>query len=99
MKITREDWSHLLTQLQQEDRERLGDPPTYEEAEALLAGELPAEEAERVRRLLIAYPDLIRAVVNEFPEGDAKPGDPGYVSGEEVARRFSKLLAAIGGAR
>ncbi len=87
--INKSDWQAVYERLTAEDRRMLGDPPTVEELEAYSRGELTPEEDERIRALLVAYPELAHAVAAEFPEDDALPGDEGYVSDAEVARRLA----------
>jgi hypothetical protein len=66
--ITKSDWQAVLDQLTNEDRAKLGMPPTAEELVAFGKDELSADESERIRRLLVAYPELARAVAQPFPE-------------------------------
>jgi hypothetical protein len=65
--MNRSDWEAVRDALIADDRERLGEPPTVEELLAYENGELSAREAERVRQLLIAYPELGSAFAVEFP--------------------------------
>lgn len=65
--IGKEDWEAAYRRLTTEGRERLGPPPTFEEAESLSRGELPDAEAERVRALLSVYPDLLRVLTEPVP--------------------------------
>lgn len=51
-----------------EQREKLGDPPSAEEMLAYSRGEMSAEEEERIRDLLVAYPELARMYSAPFPE-------------------------------
>lgn len=64
-------------------------PPSDRELDAYMRGELNAEEEERIRELLVTYPELARVVGADFPEDDPRPGEPGYVSDEEIARRLA----------
>ncbi|HEX3582144.1 MAG TPA: hypothetical protein VH087_10320 [Thermoanaerobaculia bacterium] len=68
--ITREDWEVVLTRLTAEEREALGPPPTVEEMLAFDEGTLSPEETERVRRLLVAYPDFAHALAQPILEDD-----------------------------
>src|SRR4051812_49924113 len=72
------------------DRQRRIEPPTAEEMLAYTRGELPAEEAARVRERLIAHPELVRTLTAQFPEG-AEPGHPDYLSDDEFAGRWAAL--------
>lgn len=56
--ITKTDWDAALDAWVEDERERLGGPPTHEEVVAYLRGELPPAEAARVRALLVYYPEL-----------------------------------------
>jgi hypothetical protein len=69
--MNRTEWQAVRDAMIADDRARLGPPPTAEELLAYERGELSAEEAERVRQLLLAYPELARAYAAPFPEDDA----------------------------
>jgi hypothetical protein len=56
--ITKNDWNAALDSWIDEERERLGGPPSPEDVVAYLNGELPAAQAARVRALLVYYPEL-----------------------------------------
>lgn len=62
------EWQDANRRLMAEQRETLGDPPTAEEMLAYDRGELNAEEEERIRDLLVAYPELARMYSAPFPE-------------------------------
>jgi hypothetical protein len=66
--IEKSDWEIVYRELIAEGRERLGDPPTAEEVEALFRGELTHEEAERVRELLVYYPEMARVMTQPSPD-------------------------------
>lgn len=66
-------------------------PPTAEEVLAYVNGELAGEEEERVRKALVDHPDMARAAVIDFPSEEPKPGDDGYLSEHELARRWVAL--------
>ena len=68
--IRKDDWETVLVRLNAEEHEDLGLPPTTEEMLAFDEGRLSAEDMERVRRLLVAYPDLARALAHPVPEDD-----------------------------
>jgi hypothetical protein len=93
--IRKSDWEALHEELAAEDRRTLGDPPTVEELEAYSRGELSSEEETRVRALLVAYPELARAFVAEFPEDDAAEGDEDYLSPDEVSRRLADFRKSV----
>ena len=66
--ITKSELQAIHGRITSERRNRLGPPPTDEELFAFMRGELsPADEA-RVRELLIAYPELARAMAEPFPD-------------------------------
>lgn len=75
--MNRTEWQAVRDALIAGDRAKLGPPPTAEELLAYERGELSEKEAERVRQLLIAYPELARAYAAPFPEEDdaALPAD------------------------
>lgn len=68
--ISRNDWQTLHDKWSAEDRKRLGDPPAAEQLLAYSRGELPPDEEARIRELLVAYPELARALAQPFPEED-----------------------------
>jgi len=82
--------SEFAAALMAENRQRRIEPPTAEEMLAFTRGELPPEEAARIRERLIAYPDLVRTLTAQFPEA-AEPGDPDYLSDDEFAGRWAAL--------
>lgn len=65
--MTKNDWDRASEDFMVAERERLGGPPTPEEVVAFLAGELPEREAERVRALLVYYPELTSILTEERP--------------------------------
>lgn len=89
------DWQAVQQEMTAEDRRKLGEPPTAEEMLAYTRGELPAETAARVRAWLVCNPDLARALMQPFPADDAKPGDPDFLSPEELARHWTSLQQRI----
>ena len=70
--MNRSDWQAVRDAMIADDRAKLGEPPTVEELLAYERGELSNEYAERVRQLLIAYPELARAYAAAFPSDDAE---------------------------
>ncbi|HYC58050.1 MAG TPA: hypothetical protein VEK79_00640 [Thermoanaerobaculia bacterium] len=75
-----------------EQREKLGDPPTAEEMLAYCRGELDEREEERIRDLLVAYPELARMYSAPFAE-EAEPGvtDDQTAAGlDDVHRRLGR---------
>ena len=56
--ITRNDWDDALDAWVEEERERLGGPPSPREIAGYLRGELSTAERARVRALLVYYPEL-----------------------------------------
>jgi hypothetical protein len=64
------------------------EPPSAEEVLAYVEGELPEAEEARVRELLVAHPDMLRAATMPFPTADAAPGDESDLSEHEVARQW-----------
>lgn len=66
-----------------------GEPPTAEEVLAYFEGRLSGDEEARVRALLVEWPEMVRAATEPFPSDDARPGDPDYLSPEELDRRWA----------
>jgi hypothetical protein len=95
--ITKSDWQAVHAQLLEERRHRLGEPPTVEEMLAYSRGELSGEEEERVRALLVSYPELLRALNADFTDDDAQPGDPDFLPEEAVTRQWNAFQQRIGG--
>ena len=89
------DWQAVQQEMKAEDRRKLGEPPTADEMLAYTRGELPAETAARVRAWLVCNPDLARALMQPFPADDAKPGDPDFLSPEELAKHWTSLQQRI----
>ena len=56
----------LIGEMNDEDRRRLGEPPTFEEMLAYTRGELSGAEEQRVRELMVCYPELARTVTEPF---------------------------------
>lgn len=70
--IDRTDWQAVRDAMIADDRAKLGEPPTVDELLAYERGELSPEDAERVQRLLVAYPELARAYATPFPPEDTE---------------------------
>ncbi|HET7435788.1 MAG TPA: hypothetical protein VFN10_13850 [Thermoanaerobaculia bacterium] len=87
--ITKSDWETVRQAMIAEDRARLGDPPTVEELERYRRGELSDGEAERIRELLVAYPEIARAMTAPFPESN------GHLPAAESAGYWKALQARI----
>jgi hypothetical protein len=85
------EWQEANRRLMAEQREKLGDPPTAEEMLAYSRGELGESEEERIRDLLVAYPELARMYAAQFPE-EPEPG----VSKERVEAGFHDLQQRLG---
>lgn len=85
------EWQEANRRLTAEQRETLGDPPTAEEMLAYSRGELSESEEERVRDLLIAYPELARMYGAPVPE-EVQPA----VSNERVTAGLDDLRQRLG---
>lgn len=70
--MNQSDWQAVRDAMLADDRATLGEPPTVEELLAYERGELSKDDAERVQRLLIAYPELARAYATPFPPEDTE---------------------------
>jgi hypothetical protein len=73
--MNQSDWQAVRDAMLADDRANLGEPPTVEELLAYERGELSKDDAERVQRLLIAYPELARAYATPFPPEDTELPD------------------------
>jgi hypothetical protein len=65
-------------------------PPTAEEVEALFRGDLPEQEAERVRDLLVYYPEMARVMTQAPP-----PEEGNVLTEEERAADWAALRKRI----
>lgn len=65
---TKAEWQAGNRQWIEEQRARLGEPPTAEEMLAYMRGELSGEDEERMRERLACYPELSRSLAAPFPE-------------------------------
>lgn len=84
------DWQDANRELLEQQRRKLGDPPTPEELLAYGRGELSESEEERIRDLLVAYPELARMYAAPFPEeGDA-------VSEEQLRAGWNAMQRRLG---
>ena len=92
--ITKSELQAMYGQVQSERRKHLT-PPTNEELFAFMRGELAPEVEARVREQLIAYPELVRAMTEPFPEDDARPGQEGFLSEAELAAQWNALQKRI----
>ena len=88
--ITKSELQAIHGQMLAERRRRLGAPPTNEELFAFMRGELSSDDEARVRELLIAYPELARAMAEPFPED-------GELSEAELASHWNSLQKRIHG--
>jgi hypothetical protein len=88
--IRKSDWQAVQDEMFAEDRASLGEPPTDEELHAYSSGELPPEEEERVRALLVAYPELARAMATPFPIDDTES-----LPEQEVSRQWRSFRAQL----
>lgn len=87
--ISKRDWQSVHEQLIAEDREAVGIPPSADDLLAYERGELSGEAQERVRRALLAYPDLARAVATSFDEEDDEP-----LASDVVDRQWASFAVA-----
>ncbi len=56
----------LIGEMNEGDRRKLGEPPTFDEMLAYTRGELSGAEEQRVRELMVCYPELARTVTEPF---------------------------------
>ena len=88
--MDKSDWEVVRRRLIEDGRERAGDPPTAEEVEALFNGELPDEAAERVRNLLVYYPEMARVMMAEPPAPETT-----ILTDEERAKDWAAIQRRI----
>ena len=84
--ISKSEWQAAHDRVLAERRNRLGDPPAVDEILAYSRGELQGEDEERVRALLVTYPELLHALHTEFEEPEGR------------VLQFSRYLAPIAAA-
>jgi hypothetical protein len=85
------EWKAAHDELLADARTRTGEPPAFDEVLALMNGQLPEQEAQRVRERLLAYPELMQIMVASAPEGTARPGDDDFIPDAEMSRRWAAL--------
>src|SRR6476659_9263771 len=85
------DWQKAGRRLTAELRQKLGDPPTAEELLAYSRGELSESEEDRIRDLLVAYPELARMYGAALPD-EPEPG----VSDKEIAAGLQDAKRRLG---
>lgn len=88
--MDKNDWIAASEELVADERERLGPPPSAAEVRAYLRGELPPEEAERIRDLLVCYPDLALSLTAAPGEGAAR-----ILSDEELAANWNAMQTRL----
>jgi hypothetical protein len=84
------EWSSVYRRLIAEGRERVGDPPTADEVDALFRGDLSEEEAARVRGLLLYYPEIARVMTQPSP-----PEVTNVLTDEERAQDWEAIRRRI----
>jgi hypothetical protein len=89
------EWQELNRRLMAEQREKLGDPPTAEEMLAYSRGELSEMEEERIRELLVSYPELARAYAAPFPD-EWHAGNPASPPDAKTLQSWSDLQRRLG---
>jgi hypothetical protein len=85
------DWQEANRRLMAEQREALGEAPTPEELLAYSRGELNERDEERIRDLLVAYPELARTYSAPLPE-EPQPG----ITEEEIAAGLYDVKQRLG---
>lgn len=89
-RINKSDWQAIQDELIATDRQQLGEPPTAEEVLAYMRGELSPAEEDRVRALLVAYPELAKTLTAPFPSDDDDS-----LSNDEVSKRWKSFQSRI----
>jgi hypothetical protein len=72
--IRKPDLQSVVEEMNEEDRRRLGHPPAFEEVLAYTRGELSSEDEQRVRELLVCYPELARTLTEPFAGQEEEEG-------------------------
>lgn len=92
---TKSEWQKAIRELAEEDRRKLGDPPTAEEMLAYSRGELSVAEEERIQDLLVAYPELARMYSTPFAE-EPPARETDQVRPEQLAANWNDLQRRVG---
>jgi hypothetical protein len=71
--MNEKEWGDAYRRAIELGRVRVGEPPTPEEMMAYARGDLPAEQQNRIRELLVYYPDLADALLEEAESRLARP--------------------------
>lgn len=85
------DWQEARRELLEEGKQRVGPPPDFETVEALLRGDLPEAEAQRVREVLAFYPELVRVMTAPAPAQEETA-----LSDAEREADFARLRQRLG---
>jgi hypothetical protein len=85
------EWQEMNRRLMAEQQRELGEPPTAGEMLAYSRGEMTEAEEERIRDLLVAYPELARAYGAEFPDESH-----GAATDEKTLQSWSDLQRRLG---
>ncbi|MEA2462722.1 MAG: hypothetical protein QOJ98_469 [Acidobacteriota bacterium] len=86
--IRKSDWDDAHRELLADGRERF-EPPDPEQVEALLRGDLPDAEAERVREALAYYPEVLQVMTTSFEE------EGEVLTADERAADLAKIRARV----
>src|ERR1043165_4741974 len=87
--IGKSEWQKAYRDSLGQEQKRVGPPPTVEQIGALQRGDLPEDEADRVREQLSYYPDLACAMAASIPEEEEA------LTPEELDADRAALLAKI----
>ena len=89
------EWQELNRRLMAERRRELGEPPTAAEMLAYSRGEMTEVEEERIRELLVAYPELARGYGAAFID-ESPTANPGVPPDEKTLQSWSDLQRRLG---
>ena len=87
--IRKSDWQAVQDELVAADRQQLGEPPSSDEVLAYMRGELSPQEEDRIRALLVAYPELAKTLTAPISDDDES------LSSDEVSRRWKSFQSQI----
>src|SRR5947207_14595964 len=89
--MSKSDLQAVLDQMRTEERAARVEPPTVEEMLAYRRGGLSGTDEARVRELLTCWPELLRALMTPYPDGD-----PQALPAEKLEQQWSAMRSHIG---
>lgn len=105
---SRNEWDAALDDYSEQERRRLGDPPTAEQLDRYKRGQLSEEERDRIRAHLAVRPELADSLLNDILTDDEVEADwqklqrslprPGWYERQPLRIAAGVLIAVLAGA-